>query len=114
MFLHCHVQDLFSPQKLIFPQAMQLFILDEHELKHNLPLQREAQKSYNMTPRGIQNTLQYNPHHFSSAFSTEFPTVLLTVSSYCFACAVHTCLWRHWEKKYKKEQVQVMGKAGRN
>lgn len=99
MFLHRHVQDLFSPQKLIFPQAMQLFILDEHELKHNLPLQREAQKSYNMTPRGIQNTLQCNPPHFSSAFSTEFPTVLLTISSYCFAYAVHACSGRHLEKK---------------
>lgn len=72
MFLHCHVQDLFSPQKLIFPQAMLLFILDEHELKRNLPAQKEAQKSYNMTPRGIQNTLQCNPNHSSSAFSTDF------------------------------------------
>lgn len=101
MFLHCHVQDLFSPQKLIFPQAMELFILDEHELKHNLSLQREAQKSYNMTPRGIQNTLQCNPH-FSSAFSTEFPTVLLTASSYCFAYAVDACSRRHLGKKKKR------------
>jgi len=51
---------------------MQLFILDEHELKCNLPAQKEAQKSYNMTPRGIQNTLQCNPNHSSSAFSTDF------------------------------------------
>lgn len=43
MCLHCHVQGLFSPQKLIFPQAMQLFILDEHKLKQNLPLQRGAE-----------------------------------------------------------------------
>lgn len=81
---------------------MELFILDEHELKHNLSLQREAQKSYNMTPRGIQNTLQCNPH-FSSAFSTEFPTVLLTASSYCFAYAVDACSRRHLGKKKKNK-----------
>lgn len=51
---------------------MQLFILEEHELKHRLPLQKEAQKSNNMTPRGIQNTLQCNPHHFSRAFQLSF------------------------------------------
>lgn len=81
---------------------MQLFILDEHELKHNLPVQKEAQKSYNMTPRGIQNTLQCNPNHFSSAFSTDFCTALLTVSSYCFARAVHACSGNLDKKKKKK------------
>lgn len=89
---------------------MQLFFLDEHELKHNLLLQREAQKSYNMTPRGIRNTLQCNPHHFPSAFSTDFPTVLFNSFQLLF-CMCCTCMLREAFKE-KKEQVQVMWKAG--
>ena len=72
---------------------MLLFILAEHELKHNLPMQRDTQKSYNMTPRGIQNTLQCNPHHFSSAFSTEFPTALFNSFQLLF-CMYHTLMLR--------------------
>lgn len=112
----------FSPQKLIFPQAMQLFILDGHELKHNLTVQREAQQSSNMTPRGIQNSLQCNPHHFPTAFSAEFPTALLTGSSHCFVCALHAyggtrrkgnkCRWREGRENSKEVKCRLFLSAG--